>query len=207
MFISHDPLPISRYALVAHSCGNKSFCSATGGAEGCLIVVGIGVLSLWVCPVEFKVSRLATLAGLPSSCSGCFLFTWRSRKSRRENVVRHGRHANEASPFGRVWRSECRLRFSWRVNRLWQTLHSKGCSLPAPEMVVIVTLGEMSVRCPRPKISGTEHDGRSHAMQRPRGHRELKATIAAIKGQKGRNESRPDRYLISPRYDWQRTKA
>lgn len=182
MFISQEPLSTSRYAPVPHSCDVELVCSTTGGVEDCLIPEYFRVLPLRACPIDVTVSRLATLVGLSSSCSGCFLFTWRSRRSRRENVVRHRRHANEESPLGRVWRSECRLRFSWRVKRLWQTSHSKGCSLPTAVMVVILASQRM--------FAGRQinHHGQAPAMQRPRGHRELKATIAAIRGQKGRNE-------------------
>lgn len=148
MFMFQEPLSTSRYAPVPHSCDVGLVCSTTGRVEDGLIPEDLWVLPLRACPIDVTVSRLATLVGLSSSCSGCFLFTWRSRRSRRENVVRHRRHANEASPFGRVWRSECRLRFSWRVKRLWQILHSKGCSLPTAVMVVIVGLQRMFAERP-----------------------------------------------------------
>jgi hypothetical protein len=53
--------------------------------------------------------------------------------------------------------------------------------------VVIVSLRIKLVGRPQSQISGMKHGHQALAMPWPQGHRELKAIIAAIKGQKGRN--------------------
>jgi len=63
----------------------------------------------------------------PSTMFGCFLFMCRYRRSRREKDIWHSSHENEVLSADREWTAACLLRFSCRVNRLWQTVHWKGC--------------------------------------------------------------------------------
>ena len=96
-------------------CISSLWLSMSGSLSGCI---------LWLSASRTEhSSRLGRLIARLCSCSACFLFIWRWRRSGREKVAWHKSHGRDPSFRERECRAECRLRFSCRVKRRRQTRH------------------------------------------------------------------------------------